>query len=354
MVKINKLLACSAICSVLTVSAAQAAEISKNTAQMQAMDKITGRVSVIEVPVNGEVAFGSFSIVVRDCKTTPPEETPENYAFVDVADSSFGKMQFNIFKGWMMSSSPALNAVEHPIYDVWLLKCLDTEVDNTKLLSAEQLKDRDGLPKLADIKQDGTQKKESAALSEMPAPSAEAEVLEISVTDDKMAAEPTAPADIIPDAVKDETVAVEPEEGGPQSLINITVEPVSESVPAAEPVKLPESIDGTQPEIVPVAAEPLPKPVVAEESKPVEEPAPLAAEKQEVIIVDETVGKTEESTIPSVEENNSAEAEPLPNAAADDDAEGFEEEDQFIDLSSEADSTAALEAELSAEALKAE
>ena len=51
-----------------------------NTAKMQAMDKITGRVSVIEVPVNSEVRFGSFSIVVRACKATPPEETPENYA----------------------------------------------------------------------------------------------------------------------------------------------------------------------------------------------------------------------------------------------------------------------------------
>lgn len=354
MVKINKLLACSAICSVLTVSAAQAAEISKNTAQMQAMDKITGRVSVIEVPVNGEVAFGSFSIVVRDCKTTPPEETPENYAFVDVADSSFGKMQFNIFKGWMMSSSPVLNAVEHPIYDVWLLKCLDTEVDKTKLLSAEQLKDRDGLPKLADIKQDDTQKKETAAPSEMPAPVEDAEVLEISVTDDKMVTEPAAPADIVPAAVKEETVTAEPEEGGPQSLINITAEPVSEEAPAPEPVKLPESIEGTQPEIVPVNAEPLPKPVAAEEPKQIEEPAPLVVDKQEAVTVDETMGKGEESTAPSVEENNSAEIEPLPDIATDADAEGFEEEDQFIDLSSEADSTAALEAELSAEALKAE
>ena len=116
------------------------------------------------------MAFGSFSIVVRACKTTPPEETPENYAFVDVADSSFGKMQFNIFKGWMMSSSPALNAVEHPIYDVWLLKCIDTNVDKIKLLSEEQLKERDALPKLSDIKQ------ETGKADETPAqPSAEAE-----------------------------------------------------------------------------------------------------------------------------------------------------------------------------------
>lgn len=125
---------------------ATAAEIPTNTAQMQAMDKITGRVSVINVPVNSEVRFGSFSIIVRDCRTRPPEETPENFAFVDVADTIGNNTQVNIFKGWMLSSSPALNAVEHPVYDVWLLKCIDTDLSNVAFLSAEELAARDNLP----------------------------------------------------------------------------------------------------------------------------------------------------------------------------------------------------------------
>ena len=50
--------------SLLWTTAAGAYELQMNTAKMQAMDKITGRVSVIEVPVNSEVRFGSFSIVV--------------------------------------------------------------------------------------------------------------------------------------------------------------------------------------------------------------------------------------------------------------------------------------------------
>lgn len=125
---------------------ARAAEIPTNTAQMQAMDKITGRVSVINVPVNSEVRFGSFSIIVRDCRTRPPEETPENFAFVDVADTIGNNTQVNIFKGWMLSSSPALNAVEHPVYDVWLLKCIDTDLSNVAFLNAEELAARDLLP----------------------------------------------------------------------------------------------------------------------------------------------------------------------------------------------------------------
>lgn len=130
-----------------------AEEIDTNTAQMQAMDKITGRVSLINVPVGGEVKFGSLSIVVRSCKTRPVEETPDNFAFVDVADTTLQGEQVNIFKGWMISSSPATHAVEHPIFDVWLLKCYDTKIDKTALLDAEQLSARDTLKMIRDGKE---------------------------------------------------------------------------------------------------------------------------------------------------------------------------------------------------------
>ena len=137
----------------LGTNAANAEQIATNMARMQAMDKITGRVSIIEVPVNGEVKFGTFSVVVRSCKTNAEGEVPENYAFVDVTDKSFDKEEFNIFKGWMLSSSPAVSAVEHPIYDVWLLKCFDTQEPIEGVLSQEQLALRDKLPRLQEIKQ---------------------------------------------------------------------------------------------------------------------------------------------------------------------------------------------------------
>ncbi len=131
-----------------TVLNAHAAEIDMNTARMQAMDKITGHVSVINVPVNGEVKFGSLSIVVRSCKTRPVEEIPENFAFIDISDKGLKGEETNVFKGWMLSSSPATNALEHPIYDVWLLQCLNTNVEAKELLSEEQLAKRDKLPML--------------------------------------------------------------------------------------------------------------------------------------------------------------------------------------------------------------
>ena len=145
----NKLIATTAFVAILSVAQSiLAANIPMNMAKMQALDKVTGKMSVINVPVNGEVKFGSFSVVVRSCQATPPEETPENYAFVDVADTNREGETFNIFKGWMVSSSPSLNSVEHPIYDVWLLKCLNKKIDSSMTLSAQQLKERDNLKKL--------------------------------------------------------------------------------------------------------------------------------------------------------------------------------------------------------------
>lgn len=125
---------------------ANATEIETNSAKMQAMDKITGRVNEIIVPVKSKISFGDFSLVLRSCKKRPAEETPENFAFVDVADKSFGEDEYNIFKGWLISSTPGINAIEHPIYDIWLLECIDTDVDAKIQLSEDELNKRDNLP----------------------------------------------------------------------------------------------------------------------------------------------------------------------------------------------------------------
>ena len=149
-VRINRLLSAVALCSAFYAGSAVAREIAMNTAQLQAMDKITGKVSIVEVPVNGQAEYGTFSIVVRSCKSRSPEETPENFAYVDVVDNYQTENPVNIFRGWMMSSSPALNAVAHPIYDVWLLKCLNMDVDRSKLLTEEELKIRNSIGQKAE------------------------------------------------------------------------------------------------------------------------------------------------------------------------------------------------------------
>ena len=106
------------------VASAQAAEmISEPLAQMQGLDKITARVSQFNAPVGQTVNFGKLSIIVRDCRRSPPEERPENAAFVEIYESRPGEAKERLFSGWMFSSSPALSALEHAVYDVNLLAC---------------------------------------------------------------------------------------------------------------------------------------------------------------------------------------------------------------------------------------
>jgi hypothetical protein len=93
-------------------------------ALFQGLDKITARVSKFEAPVGSPVRFGTLSIRVRDCEKNPPEETPESAAFVEIDETRPGEDKTRrLFSGWMFASSPALSALEHPVYDVNLLEC---------------------------------------------------------------------------------------------------------------------------------------------------------------------------------------------------------------------------------------
>ena len=92
-------------------------------AVMQGLDKITARVSRFEAPVGKTVTFFTLSVVVRECARSAPEDRPENAAFVQIYETRPGEEQRRLFSGWMFSSSPALSALEHPVYDVNLLEC---------------------------------------------------------------------------------------------------------------------------------------------------------------------------------------------------------------------------------------
>lgn len=102
--------------------------ISKPVAVLRALDKITARVEELTVPVGRPYKFGSIFITVQTCRTTPPEETPESAAFLEITEAKADKLQTKIFSGWMFASSPALSALEHPVYDVWVTGCRDNPV----------------------------------------------------------------------------------------------------------------------------------------------------------------------------------------------------------------------------------
>ena len=90
---------------------------------LQGLDKITARVSTFEIEVGKVGFFGVLSIKVKSCKKKPPTEPPEKVAFLVINDLKPGEKMIEIFKGWMFASSPGLNGLEHPVYDVWVLDC---------------------------------------------------------------------------------------------------------------------------------------------------------------------------------------------------------------------------------------
>ena len=103
-----------------------AAADATNTAIMQGLDKVTARVSTFELAVGTTGSFGALNIHLYHCDKTPPEETPESAAFIEVVEEKRGEEPVNLFNGWMFASSPALSSIEHPVYDVWVLECRRT------------------------------------------------------------------------------------------------------------------------------------------------------------------------------------------------------------------------------------
>ncbi len=92
-------------------------------AVLQALDKVTGRTRLIDAPLGQEIKFGSLDLVVRACDKRPPEEPPESAAFLEIDDTRVDQPRRRVFTGWMVASSPAISALEHPVYDVWVIDC---------------------------------------------------------------------------------------------------------------------------------------------------------------------------------------------------------------------------------------
>jgi hypothetical protein len=87
------------------------------------LDKIAARTARFEADINQQVFYNTLIVTARVCKTRPPEEPPESAAYVDIQERKPDGTTANIFSGWMFASSPALNALEHPVYDIWVISC---------------------------------------------------------------------------------------------------------------------------------------------------------------------------------------------------------------------------------------
>lgn len=97
--------------------------IENPVAVFNGLDKITGRITEFDVPIEKTVAFGELKVTPHICYTRPSTEAPNTTSYVDVDELTLKNEQKRVFSGWMFASSPGLSGVEHPIYDVWLIDC---------------------------------------------------------------------------------------------------------------------------------------------------------------------------------------------------------------------------------------
>lgn len=115
------------IALLLPVSGTARPTIEHGTAVLRGLDKVTARIDVLEAPVGEEIRFGSLAIRARACYETPPTEPPESAAFLEIDDlgpnPDTGERREAAFTGWMFASTPGISALEHPVYDVWVIDC---------------------------------------------------------------------------------------------------------------------------------------------------------------------------------------------------------------------------------------
>ena len=127
----NKLLVTMFTAATLLSGSVQAQETSQSTdtrinnrvAEFSGIDKITGRIIKFDVYIDETVQFGALQVTPRVCYSRPVTETPKTTSFIEIDEITLDRKIRRIFTGWMFADSPGLNAVEHPVYDVWLNNC---------------------------------------------------------------------------------------------------------------------------------------------------------------------------------------------------------------------------------------
>ena len=115
--------ACFVLLTSQSMVVAQSEKIANPVAQFSGIDKITGKIIKFDVYIDETVQFGALQITPRVCYSRADNAAPGSNTFVEVEEITLDRKIQRIFTGWMFADSPGLNAVEHPVYDVWLAAC---------------------------------------------------------------------------------------------------------------------------------------------------------------------------------------------------------------------------------------
>lgn len=102
------------------VSAAQAVSEAEG-AVVRAVDKVTGEVFDLEIAAGQSASVKRLTIELGECRYPTDNPSGDAYAYLQITDAN---RDGEMFAGWMIASSPALNPLDHARYDVWVLRCI--------------------------------------------------------------------------------------------------------------------------------------------------------------------------------------------------------------------------------------
>ena len=95
-------------------------------AELRILDKLTGQLTDADLPVGQRVSVGKLTVQLNECRYPASNQTAEAEAHLTISDTAVSEP---VFAGWMISSSPALSALDHPRYDVWVMRCDVPQLD---------------------------------------------------------------------------------------------------------------------------------------------------------------------------------------------------------------------------------
>jgi hypothetical protein len=98
-----------------------------NGAELRLLDKLTGALQDAKISTGQSASMGKITVQLNDCRYPADNQTAEAEAHLTIIDAALPNAA--VFQGWMIASSPALSALDHPRYDVWVLRCDVPELD---------------------------------------------------------------------------------------------------------------------------------------------------------------------------------------------------------------------------------
>lgn len=99
-------------------------------ALLRGLDKLNGEAVDLELDNGYSVAFGDLRVDLAECRYPEDNATGEAYAFLTIYDGV--EAVDPLFQGWMIASSPALSALDHARFDIWVLRCKTPEPEETE------------------------------------------------------------------------------------------------------------------------------------------------------------------------------------------------------------------------------